>query len=168
MKKIQIFTKLLLFYFIAQPVIAQETHVDILYKAYAFCENNGYMSTEAYIESEKYITAICSNMPGFTPGGDSGISCYVPEKHFIVVKSLTDNKIVKLPTWPQESGYFPKYIYIFESVLNGIHYQIKTTGGSNSYNPNDRFWTSVLLKKGSNIIYSNRINKYYGNIGMGC
>ncbi|WLT40608.1 hypothetical protein NON20_25575 (plasmid) [Synechocystis sp. B12] len=94
--------------------------------------------------------------------------CYVPDKHFIVVKSLVNNKISVLPTWPQQSGSHFPYIYTFESVLGGIHYQIKTTGGSNSYDPNNRFWTSVLLKKGNKIIYSNRINDYFGNIGMGC
>jgi hypothetical protein len=151
-----------------QKLLAQSNHKIMLYKlykAYAFCENNGYMSTEAYIESKKYIAAICSDMPEFSP---DNLACYVPEKHFIVVKSLADNKIATLPTWPQQSGSHFPYIYTFESVLGGIHYQIKTTGGSNSYDPNNRFWTSVLLKKGNKIVYSNRINDYFGNIGMGC
>ncbi|MBD2652869.1 hypothetical protein H6G45_05040 [Synechocystis sp. FACHB-383] len=131
-KKLQILTKLLLFCFVAKPVMAQETHTDRLYKAYAFCENNGYMSTEAYIESKKYIVAICSNMLWFSPYNPE-TPCYVPDKHFIVVQSLVDNKISILPTWPQKSGSRFPYVYTFESVLGGIHYQIKTTGGSNSY-----------------------------------
>jgi hypothetical protein len=161
-KILSFFPKILVISLLTQPVMAQGWE-----KAYAFCENNGYMSTEAYIESKKYIAAICGDMPGFSPDNPE-TPCYFSEKYFIVIKSLADNKISILPTWPQRSGSHFPYIYTFESVLGGIHYQIKTTGGSNNYNPNDRFWTSVLLKKGNKIIYSNRINDYFGNIGMGC
>jgi hypothetical protein len=146
-----------------QKLLAQSNHEIMLYKAYAFCENNAYMSTEAYIESKGYIFAVCSDMPGHTSG-----ECYMPEKYYIIVKSLVDNSIVKLPTWPQGSHIYSPYIYTFESTLNGIKYQIKTTGGSNNYDPTQRFWTSVLLKKGGKIIHSNKINNYYGNLGMGC
>jgi len=169
LKKIEKISIFLGVYFVYQavPVMAQQWDQNMANIAFEFCERYGYFMTEAYIESKEYVSAICSNA---SPEFDHETQpCYEPSKYFIVVKPITNNKILTLPTWPKESkDDFPKKTYTFESTLNGITYQIRTTGGSNNYQPDVTFWTSMSLKKQNKIIYSHRVNYYYGSIGMGC
>ncbi|WLT40605.1 hypothetical protein NON20_25560 (plasmid) [Synechocystis sp. B12] len=140
--------------------MAQQWNEAIANKAYDFCKQKGGLMTEAYMESKDYTVGVCSNAP--LDG------CDYATKYFIFVQSSADNKVLTLPTWPKTKGKYPNAIYTFESTLNGIKYQIKTTGGTVGYEPSMKFWTSALFEKGAKIVYNNKVNYYYGNIGMGC
>jgi hypothetical protein len=145
-----------------QPAMAQQSNEEMVDKAYDFCKQKGQLMTEAYIESKNYTVGVCSNSPLD--------ACDYATKYFIFVQSSIDNKIIKMPTWPKASGKnFPNSTYTFQSTLNGITYEIKTSGDSISVGDvNLERWTSLSLKKAVEVAYSYKVNYYYGNIGMGC
>ncbi len=138
-------------------------------KSYNFCRSKGYSSTDAYMETQELNIAICT-LP--TRKYDALIDvCYVPSNFFMFIQVKRYNRHSIITTnRVYNNQYYPNSIYTFRATHNGLNYQLQTSGGSNNYDPENfrKHFTSFSIIANNNIIYQQRVNYYFGDIGMGC
>ena len=149
------------------PTNAQSNQVflDRLDKGYNFCRNRGFSSTDAYMETDQFNIAICT-LPRRRDDGLTD-SCYTPSHFYLFLQSKSSNQISIInvnQTW--NNRYFPDSLYTFRGIQNGTTYELKTNGGSLNYDL--RHFTSLNMTQNGRAVYTQRVNYYVGDIGMGC